>query len=122
MPDIMLPSLKERLWHKMRGDLATYIPELDDNQLLVCCACGRFLTRAFFDLEPQQTLRADPMEVRTNPETPANVRSGTLLLCRKPLLYKGSQLYDNGCNSWKTTSKLLAGRFRIVAPMSLIDT
>ena len=62
------------------------------------------------------------MEVRTNPETPANVRSGTLLLCRKPLLYKGSQLYDNGCNSWKTTSELLAGRFRIVAPMSLIDT
>ena len=49
MPDIMLPSLKERLWHKMRGDLATYIPELDDNQLLMCCACGRFLTRAFFD-------------------------------------------------------------------------
>ena len=41
------------------------------------------------------------MEVRTNPETPANVRSGNLLLCRKPLLYTGSKLYDNVCNSWK---------------------
>jgi hypothetical protein len=50
---------------------------------------------------PQQALRADPVAVRTDPATPANVRSGNLLLCKQPLLYKDSKLYNNGCNSWK---------------------
>jgi hypothetical protein len=39
----MAPSIKERLWHKMRLDLARYIPEVAGNRLLMCCACGRFL-------------------------------------------------------------------------------
>jgi len=101
---MMEPSIKERLWHKMRGDLAKYVPEVTNNQLLMCCACGRFLPQEFFDLEhliPQQALKADPADVRSNPATPANIRAGNLLLCKKPLLYKGSPLYDNGCNSWK---------------------
>ncbi len=50
-------------------------------------------------LVPRQALRSDPLEVRNNPATPANVRSGNLLLCRK--LYKNSPMYNNGCNSWK---------------------
>jgi hypothetical protein len=100
----MLPSIKERLWHKMRADLERFVPEISDTQLLMCCACGRFLPRESFDLEhliPQQALKADPPAVRSNPATPANVRSGNLLLCKQPLLYKNSKLYDNGCNSWK---------------------
>jgi hypothetical protein len=97
-------SIKELLWHKMRGDLATYIPETASNNLLMCCACGRFLPSEFFDLEhiiSQQAVKRDPESVRADPETPANTRAGNLLLCRKPLLYRGSKLYDNGCNSWK---------------------
>jgi hypothetical protein len=104
MSDILAPSIKERLWHKMRLDLAKYIPEVVSNRLLMCCACGRFLPQEFFDLEhliPQQALRADPASVRTNPATPANIRAGNLLLCKKPLIYKGSKVYNNGCNSWK---------------------
>jgi hypothetical protein len=46
-------------------------------------------------------LKQDPESVRTNPATPANVRARNLLLCRKPLRYKGSKVYNNGCNSWK---------------------
>jgi hypothetical protein len=44
------------------------------------------------------------------------VRSGNLLLCKKPLNYKNSPLYGNGCNSWKgrfydtPISEILAGR------------
>jgi hypothetical protein len=101
---MMEPSIKERLWHKMRTDLAKFVPETSDNQLLMCCACGRFLPQEHFDLEhlvPRQALRTDPLEVRNNPATPGNVRSGNLLLCKKPLLYKNSPLYNNGCNSWK---------------------
>jgi hypothetical protein len=101
---MMKPSIKERLWHKMRGDLARYVPEVATNQLLMCCLCGRFLPQECFDLEhliPQQALKADPVEVRTNPATPANVRAVNLLLCKKPLIYKGSKVYNNGCNSWK---------------------
>lgn len=98
------PSIKDRLWHSMRADLAKFAPEIQQNQLLMCCACGRLLRREDFDLEhlvPQQTLRADPIDVQTNPATPKNVRAGNLLLCRKPLLYRNSPLYGNGCNSWK---------------------
>jgi hypothetical protein len=100
----MEPSIKERLWHKMRTDLANFVPETLSNQLLMCCACGRFLPQEHFDLEhlvPRRALRTDPPEVRNNPATPANVRAGNLLLCKKPLLYKNSPLYNNGCNSWK---------------------
>jgi hypothetical protein len=117
--DFMTPSIKEHLWHKMRSDLATFVPEIAVNQLLMCCCCGRFLPQEFFDLEhliPQQALREDPPTVRSNAATPSNVRSGNLLLCKKPLLYRGSKLYDNGCNSWKgrfydkPISDILAGR------------
>jgi hypothetical protein len=104
MSDIMDPSIKERLWHKMRLDLAKYVPEVAGNRLLMCCACGRFLQQEAFSLEhliPRQALKADPESVRSNPATPANVRSGNLLLCTAPLIYKGTTVYDNGCNSWK---------------------
>ncbi|WP_159011078.1 hypothetical protein [Bradyrhizobium sp. S69] len=102
--DLMTASIKEQLWHSMRLDLGRFIPELQNNQLLLCYCCGRFLGQEFFDLEhliPRQALRNDPSAVRSNPATPNNVRSGNLLLCKKPLLYRGSKLYDNGCNSWK---------------------
>jgi hypothetical protein len=104
MSDIIAPSIKERLWHKMRLDLAKYIPEVAGNRLLMCCACGRLLQQEAFSLEhliSQQALKADPEGVRSNPATPANLRSGNLLLCSQPLIYKGSKVYNNGCNSWK---------------------
>jgi hypothetical protein len=119
LPDAMLPSIEDRLWHTMRADLAKFVPETSENDLLMCCACGRFLRHKDFDLEhlvPRQALRTDPIEVRDDPATPANVRSGNILLCRKPLLYKNSPLYGNGCNSWKgrfydkPISEILAGR------------
>jgi len=103
----------------MRRDLAHYVPEVTANRLLMCCTCGRFLPQECFDLEhiiPQQALKADPASVRSNPATPANVRAGNLLLCKKPLLYKGSKVYNNGCNSWKgkfydtPISELFSGR------------
>jgi hypothetical protein len=120
--DLMTASIKEQLWHSMRLDLGRFIPELQNNQLLMCCCCGRFLGQEFFDLEhliPRQALRNDPSAVRSNPATPNNVRSGNLLLCKKPLLYRGSKLYDNGCNSWKgrfydkPITDILAGRLQL---------
>jgi hypothetical protein len=102
--DIYSASIKETLWHKMRFDLARFVPEVAHNQLLMCCACGRFLTQEFFDLEhliPQQSLKLDPAAVQANPDTPRNVRSGNLLLCKKALRVKGVKVYNNGCNSWK---------------------
>jgi hypothetical protein len=119
MSDFMQPSIKEQLWHKMRHDLAKFVPEISTNHLLMCCCCGRFLASEFFDLEhliPQQALKADPLVVRSDPATPNNVRSGNLLLCKKSLIYKGSKLYGNGCNSWKgrfydkPISDILGGR------------
>ena len=104
MTEVMQTSIKEQLWHKMRSDLAVYVPEVADNDQLMCCACGRFLPQEFFDLEhivPQQALKADPIDVRSNPLTPANLRAGNVLLCRKPLVHKGAKAYNNGCNSWK---------------------
>jgi hypothetical protein len=97
----------------------SYVPEIAGNRLLMCCACGRFLPQEFFDLEhliPQQALRHDPHVVRTNPATPANVRAGNLLLCKKPLKHKGNAVHGNGCNSWKgrfydsPISELLSGK------------
>jgi hypothetical protein len=70
---MMEPSIKELLWHKMRSDLANYVPDVAGNQLLMCCACGRFLPQESFDLEhlvPQRALKADPKNVRSNPATP----------------------------------------------------
>jgi hypothetical protein len=72
--------------------------------MLMCCACGRFLPQEYFDLDhliPRQALKLDPEVVRANPGTPANIRAGNLLLCKKPLKYKGTSYYENGCNSWK---------------------
>jgi hypothetical protein len=102
--DLYSASIKEKLWHKMRSDLAKFVPEIAHNQLLMCCTCGRFLTQEFFDLEhliPQQSLKLDPVAVQANPDTPKNVRSGNLLLCKKPLQVKGPKVFNNGCNSWK---------------------
>jgi hypothetical protein len=102
--DVYSASIKETLWHKMRSDLTKFVPEIAHSQLLMCCACGRFLTHDFFDLEhliPQQSLKLDPAAVQANPDTPKNVRSGNLLLCKKPLRVKGVTVYKNGCNSWK---------------------
>jgi hypothetical protein len=119
MSDLATPSIKEQLWHRMWRDLAQFVPETSGNELLMCCACGRFLPQEFFDLEhliPQQALRCDPLIVRNDPNTPKNVRSRNILLCKKPLLYKGSRLYGNGCNSWKgrfydkPVSEILSGR------------
>jgi hypothetical protein len=97
-------SIKENIWHKMRQDLASYYPQVADNNLLMCCACGRFLRYEDFSLEhiiAQQALSDDPKEVKSNPRTTANTRSGNILLCRKPLLIKDRKVYKNGCNSWK---------------------
>lgn len=104
MSNVNLPSIKERLWHSMRADLAKFAPEMQSNNLLMCCVCGRLLSQDDFDLEhlvPQQTLRSDPLDVRSNPATPVNVRARNLLLCKKRLIYKKSPLYEKGCNSWK---------------------
>ena len=63
MSDLYTASIKEKLWHEMRDDLARFVPEVSQNKLLMCCACGRFLTQDFFDLEhliPQQALKRDP--------------------------------------------------------------
>jgi hypothetical protein len=102
--DVYSASIKEMLWHKMRADLAKFVPEVSHNQLLMCCACGRFLTQEFFDLEhliPQQSLKLDPTAVQLNADTPKNTRAGNLLLCKKLLRVKGLKVYNNGCNSWK---------------------
>lgn len=104
MTEIMTSSIRDRLWHKMRSDLTQYIPEMASNDVLMCCACGRFLRQAEFSLEhliPKQALKHDPQPVRLNPDTPENVRAGNLLLCRKPLKLQGKIVYENGCNSWK---------------------
>lgn len=104
MADVLLASNKEKLWHKMRHDLTSFVPEIAGNRLLMCCACGRFLPQECFDVEhliPQQALRQDPAAVRANPITPANIRSGNLLLCKMRLMVRGNMIYGNGCNSWK---------------------
>lgn len=104
MPNVMTASIRDKLWHKMRQDLANFVPEINGNQLLMCCACGRFLPQECFDLDhliPQQALKQDPDIIRTDPTTPANIRSGNLLLCKTPLKIKANVVYGNGCNSWK---------------------
>src|SRR5262245_38490383 len=103
MRQVMTASIRDQLWHEMRGDLAKF-GDVSDNQLLMCCACLRFLPQESFDLDhliPQQALKQDPVVVRTNPTTPANIRAGNLLLCKEPLKVKGRVFHGNGCNSWK---------------------
>lgn len=104
MSSIVLPSIKERLWHEMRFKLAKFYPDTLNNALLMCPACGRFLPKECFSLEhiiPQQTVKKDPEIVRGNPSTTTNIRSGNILLCTKPLKIKGDTIHNNGCNSWK---------------------
>jgi hypothetical protein len=104
MTNLLLPPAREKLWHRMRHDLASYAPAVAGTRLLMCCACGRFLAQERFDLEhliPQQALRRDPDLVRINPVTPANVRAKNILLCKEPLRHRGTTVYKNGCNSWK---------------------
>ena len=101
--DLLAVSIKEKLWHKLRQDLQAYIPEINETNLLMCCVCGRRLSYDDFSLEhiiPQQALADDPTEIKSNPETTANARSGVILLCRKRLLIKG-RIHNNGCNGWK---------------------
>jgi hypothetical protein len=101
--DLLAASIKEKLWHKLRQDLQSYIPEINETNLLMCCVCGRFLSYEDFNLEhiiPQQALADDPIEIKSNPETTANARSGVILLCMKRLLIK-ERIYNNGCNGWK---------------------
>lgn len=102
--NVVDPSVKEKLWHQLQGDLATYIPEIVSAGLLMCCTCGRFLPFEKFNLEhiiPQQALLDDPPEIKSNPAATKNVRSGTTLLCNEPLRVSGTTVHRNGCNSWK---------------------
>jgi|SRR5579859_891153 len=104
MSDVLKASIREGLWHRMRQDLARFTPDILDDELLMCCACGRLLPQDSFDLEhliPQQVVKQDPAVVKLNPLTPVNTRSGNLLLCKKPLRIKERVIYQNGCNSWK---------------------
>jgi hypothetical protein len=130
MADLLKTSIKEQLWHKMRDDLAKFVPDVANNKELMCCACGRFLPQEDFDLEhlvPQQALRDDPVEVRNDPATPKNVRSRNLLLCKKPLLYRNSPLHGSGCNSWKgkhydgPITDILAGRIQEARSMKVYN-
>lgn len=118
MPNIDRPSLKDQLWQKMQADLARFIPDVVERNRLMCCACGRFLPPEDFDVDhmiSQRAVKCDPAEVRNNPATPVNVRAGTILLCTRPLHYRGTRFYNNGCNSWKgknfdgPTSRIFTG-------------
>ena len=58
------PALHEKLWHSMRADLARYAPQIADNDRLMCCCCGRFLPKSYFDLEhiiPQIAVGDEPL-------------------------------------------------------------
>lgn len=100
--DILYPSLKERLWHRMQQDIANYRPDVTRTNRLMCCACGRFLPPEHFSIDhiiPQQIVARDPPEAKQ--QFTNNQRSLTTLLCTKPLKIKGQQIYRHGCNSWK---------------------
>jgi hypothetical protein len=95
-------SIEQKLWHQMRADLARYIPQIGDRDVLMCCCCGRFLPQSDFDLEhiiPQSAVADDPLEVKQL--FTVNERSKNLLLCKKPLQIKGTPLHRHGCNNWK---------------------
>ena len=115
--EVMNAPLTEKHWHSMRLDLQDYMPAIRDNGLLMCCACGRFLTQDKFSLEhiiPKQALADDPPEAKRL-FTLAQ-RAGTILLCKAPLKINGKIYYENGCNSWKgrhydkTIREILNGR------------
>jgi len=100
--DIDTPALKEILWHKMRGDLSRYIPDIAVTDRLMCPTCCRFLPFDHFTIEhiiPQQALADDPPDVRA--AISRIERGAVTLLCQKQLLIKGKKVYDKGCNSWK---------------------
>lgn len=104
MPDLKIdtPDLRELHWHRMRTDLASYMPDISETKLLMCPACGRFLPQEDFGLEhiiPQQALKDDHPTIRT--AVPINQRAGTTLLCNRQLIVKGKKIHANGCNSWK---------------------
>lgn len=120
--DLLAASIKENLWHKLRQDLQSYIPQTNGSNLLMCCTCGRFLPYKDFNLEhiiPQQALADDPSEIKSNPETTANMRSKNILLCSKPLMIKGRRVYNNGCNSWK--GRFYDGRIRELLSGRIFD-
>ena len=88
----------------MRENLAQFVPNVLSTDLLMCPTCGRLLPQGDFSIEhivPQQALVDDPQSVRDHKEATKNVRSGNILLCKKPLKHNGSTVYENGCNSWK---------------------
>ena len=98
------PSTKDTLWHTMRADFEQYYPETKNNNLLMCCACGRLLPVEAFTVEhilPQQMLQDDPPEVKANPVTTRGVRAGLTLLCNAPLRPREGQTRRLGCNAWK---------------------
>ncbi|NMN57581.1 hypothetical protein FHT36_001478 [Xanthobacter sp. SG618] len=102
MSEIDIPSIKQRLWHRMRGDLTSLVPYFSDNDLLLCPTCFRRLGFEDFSVEhiiPKQALACDPPEARL--AIPQNERSGLTLLCRRPLIIKNRKIPGNGCNSWK---------------------
>lgn len=99
--DINLPNLKELLWQKNRADLVQYVPDCPDDQIL-CPTCCRFLKYDEFSIEhivPQQALEDDDASVKE--KLTKNERGVVTLLCNKPLLINGKNMYKNGCNSWK---------------------
>ena len=100
--DIDLASKADLLWHEMRADLEAVSGSPIEADWLRCCVCGRLLRRADFSLEhivPRQALADDPAFVRAS--VSASVRSGHLLLCRKPLKLGNRRPLGNGCNGWK---------------------
>ncbi|WP_438346829.1 hypothetical protein [Methylorubrum populi] len=102
MAEIDLPSVKELLWHKMRGDLTTLVPWFASNDLLLCPTCGRALKYDEFSVEhiiPQQAVADDPAAVRV--AISKNMRSGLTLLCKRTLVFSNKSIPGHGCNSWK---------------------
>jgi hypothetical protein len=103
LPDILQASTKEMLWHTLRQSLAAIYPETNDNDLLMCCGCGRFLSFDAFSIEhilPKQFVSDDPEQVRQDADMPVSTRSGLTLLCKQRLLVK-ERVIGNGCNGWK---------------------
>ena len=102
MSNIMIASIKSKLWHEMRADLLRFAPQILSDDTLMCPACGRFLKEDDFSLEhlvPQQVIKRDPEIIRAAHSK--NTRARNLLLCQKPLMFKGRRFYEKGCNSWK---------------------
>ena len=106
--EILNPALKDRLWHKMRADLAQYVPHDMPADRLLCPACARWLPYEKFSIEhviPQQALADDPPEIKAKLTT--NQRTPITLLSTAPLKIKvkGEDVprdaYGGGCNSWK---------------------